>query len=240
MIPARLRATPRSPAHPVAGAGAGRTTVRLAAALLSLAGAGAAFAQGGPASVTVPQLSSPGRDRVTSGPAETQAASALDRKERETLVDAGSIPTDARRSAEASPDLSTRAQGRAIGAAAIGGRDRCDSPASVTAQTELCRRRIEARAGDYAKPGAAPVTAEGRLLVLSEPPMAPQSLDSATRRLGGAAPVDALAGSAAAQLAGAIDPQRAGSAAPATATGTGAAASALPAGLPPSVVFTPR
>ena len=183
-----------------------------------------------PSSVTVWQLSAP--DRPGEATASQTPAAALDRRGRENLVSAGAPIGDGRRTAESAPDLSTRAQGRALASSAIGGQDRCQ-PDTAAAASDLCRRRIEARSGDYGRPGAAPVTAEGRLLVLSDPQGRAQTLDGATRRLGGSPMVDALAGSAAAQLAGAIDPQRAAAAA------TGATAT-LPAGVPSAVVVSPR
>lgn len=207
--------------------------------LILLASASAALAQGGPASVTVPQLSAPDRPGAAAAPAQADApASALDRSGRENLVSAGAPIGEGRRTAEAAPDLSTRAQGRAVGVAAVGGVDRCE-PNTPAADTELCRRRLEARAGEFNKAGAAPVTPEARLLILSDPQNQPQTFDAATRRLGGSPQADALAGSAAQTLAGAIDPAR-GASSGMTAAAAGGAATALPAGVPSTVVIGPR
>ena len=205
-------------------------------ATLFLASAGAALAQTGAASVSVPQLSFPERAGVVATSQADTSAVARSRSEREALVSAGAPIGEGRRTAEASPALSTRAEGRAVHAAPVGGHDRCDAPGE--AETRLCRDRLEARAGEYQKPGAAPVTAEGRLLVLTDPQPGSLTMNEAARRLGGAPGLDSLAGGAASELAGAISSTR-GDTSQAGPANTGAAATALPAGVP-AVVLTPH
>ena len=119
----------------------------------------------------------------------------------------------------------------------MGGRDRCDAPGA--ADTPLCRQRLEARAAEYGKAGPAPVTAEGRLLILTDPQRPAQSVDQATRRLGSAPGVDALAGSAASTIAGVLNGMTSGATSPSGASAS-TSATALPAGVPSSVVVSPH
>ena len=212
-----------------------RSGLALLAALL-LAPTGAAFAQSGAAAVTVPQLTAPERRGVVATSQADPSAAANTRREREALVSAGAPIGEGRRTAEASPPLSTRAEGRAVRAAPVGGHDRCDAPGQ--ADTRLCRDRLEARADEFHKPAAAPVTAEGRLLVLTDPQPGPMTMNEAARRLGGAPGLDSLAGGAASELAGAISSTR-GDTSQTGPTNTGATATALPAGVP-AVVLAPH
>ncbi len=172
---------------------------------LLLLTAGSAAAQTGAAAVAMPQVSAPDRSTSVGAPSDVPSAalSARPPRGRGDLVSTGAPIGEGRRTAESSPDVSTRAQGRAVATSAVGGRDRCDAPAAADA--ELCRGRIEARSGEYGKPAATPVTAEGRLLLLTQTQPAVMTTEVARRRLGGTSQdVDFLAGAAAGQLAAAI------------------------------------
>ena len=137
------------------------------------------------------------------------------------------------RSATATAPLSTTAQGRAVGVSPATGSDRCESDPAL-AQTELCRRRIESRAAQYDAPAAAPVTAEGRLLMLMTPGASDATAESA-RRLGEAGPnLQDFVGAAAGQVATALGQPSAGAAPSADPAPHGA-----PGGLPSTVVINP-
>lgn len=211
--------------------------LRLSAAVLMLASAGAAAAQTAASSVTVPQLSAPDRAGEATAPLQADTAATLDRRGREALVSPGAPIGEGRRTAEAAPDLSTQAQGRALSTAPVGGQDRCD-PASAAADTLMCRQRLEARAAEFSKAGAAPVTAEGRLSILTDSQSQTQTVDQATRRLGSSSTMDNLAGSASSTIAGVL----AGVNGAAGATGAPASnpVPTLPAGTPTGVVLTPH
>lgn len=64
-----------------------------------------------------------------------------------------------------SVEISTRAESRAVDTPPLAGRDGCD-PVGGRASLEICRHKIETRVSDYARPRNAPVTPEGRLLML--------------------------------------------------------------------------
>ncbi len=210
----------------------------MAAALLLLL----ALAQAAPGAVAMPQLSEarqPGAASVAGDGAPSGA------RERERLAQPPQQVETGRRSAEAAPALSNSAQGRALATAPVGGRDRCD--AASAAASPLCRDRVEARAGEFSAPTATPVTAEGRLLLLTQPQGNAQAMTAtgASRRLGGtAADVERAAGSVAGELAAAISQTQGGASAQVTPAGGSPAspptAGLLPAGVPSVVVTTPR
>ncbi|MBB5746292.1 hypothetical protein GGR13_001896 [Brevundimonas variabilis] len=86
-------------------------------------------------------------------------------------------------SAEASPALSRRSDGRNTTAAAPSGPDRCDPQRSP--QPAGCERVIEARASEFQPPDHQPLSAEQRLLANQRELRPPASdLNAATRRLG--------------------------------------------------------
>lgn len=175
--------------------------IRPAAALLvNAAVVGAALAQSG-AAITVPQLSQ--SQRIGAAQIEGDAGSTSARSRAESVSSPVQVGSRSR-STESAPALSNSAQGRSVGVTALGGRDRCN-PALAGSDTEACRRRIETRSGDYARVTAAPVTAEGRLLLLTQNQPPPMTPDSAARRLAGSpAELETLAGTAAGQLAGVL------------------------------------
>ena len=73
------------------------------------------------------------------------------------------------RSASVIPsEISDRPDVRTLTIPPAVGSDRCDTRESG-ATAEMCRRRIETRAGQYSRPSAAPVTPEARLLLLTNP-----------------------------------------------------------------------
>lgn len=204
----------------------------------------AALAQS-PAAVTVPQLSQPRQAGAASIAGDASSPASPLAPGRGDLAAAPAQVGESARSVEPAPALSTRAQGRAVGTAAVGGRDRCD-PASRAADSALCRGRVETRAGEFDAPAPAPVTAEGRLLLLTrpqgEPPMTPTG---ASRRLGGtAADVERAAGTAAGELAAAISQQQSTSNTQLTPNGgtpvTTPTSGVLPPGVPSVVVTQPR
>jgi len=191
--------------------------MRLSAALilLSLVAAPALAQPGGSAhsSVSVPQLSDPQAEGVLAPEGSSLATTA--RGARGELAAAPAQVGEGGPTAESAPALSSRAESRAVGVGALGGHDRCDVEPGAARPAE-CANAIETRAGQYTKPGAAPVTPEARLLLLTDPDQGPMTADSAVRRTGTSdAQVDALAGAAAGVVANAVSSPK--SSAPATA-----------------------
>jgi len=74
-------------------------------------------------------------------------------------------------------EISTPADSRALSTEALTGADTCDSQAR--SHTELCGKRLESRAGEFARPRPAQVSAEGRLLLLINPAVTPSNGASA-------------------------------------------------------------
>lgn len=192
-----------------------------------------------PASVTVPQLSEPQRPGAASVGASSPSLASTGGKARGDLASAPEQLGAAGPTADASPALSSLRQGRTLAAAAVEGRDRCDA-SSGQSDSRLCRERVETRAGEFATPGAAPVTAEGRLLLLTQPQGGVvMTAAGASRQLGGtAADVERAAGAAAGELAAVISRTQAG--APPTASTADPTGGALPSGVPSVVVTGPR
>lgn len=187
-------------------------------------------------SVAVPQLSQTERGAVAVGQTDSAALAGGSTRARGELATAPSQIGDQQRTAASAPALSTSRQSRSVATQAVGGYDRCDPALSSSASTE-CKHALETRSGEYASPGAAPVTAEGRLLLLTDPQPGPNSVDATTRRLGNAQGLDALAGSAANDLAGAINGTRGATNATTLNVAPGTT-TALPAGVPSAVVLT--
>lgn len=203
----------------------------LRALLLVVLGATTAAAQA-PASVAIPQISrgpaSPAGQTVripaitgvgANGPRRSDAASAP------AQVGNGVRP------ATAVQPLSSTAQGRAVAAPALTGSDRCE-PGAALAASQICEQRLEYRADQFGVTTAAPVTAEGRLLML----MAPNGrLANDAGRIGDGGPdLRDFVGQAAGQVSTALGQQGAAPATPADA-----AARQTPAGLPATVVINP-
>ena len=137
-----------------------------------------------------------------------------------------------------SAEISTRADGRTLASSPVGGADRCDSVAK-SLRRGVCRRPLESRAGDYTRPRAAPVTAEGRLLLLTNAGTNPTASDPSGGAMG-ASGFNAANGPAE-QLAGALQDRAASQDNALTnpnsdPTGSGT----LPPGVPTIVVVPPR
>jgi hypothetical protein len=131
--------------------------------------------------VTVPQVNGAKEDAST--------ASASNAKERATAVPQ---VNPAGKTAHARPkDL--------VVAAPVGGKDRCSEEG---APDSLCSQTLEKRAADFPAPGSPKISAEARLLVLSEPSTRPASGAGANGNL---ADPDVVAGAAAAQVGRALE-----------------------------------
>lgn len=149
---------------------------------------------------------------------------------------AASAPTQVgggARTATAPPALSSAAQGRAVGVPVLTGADGCE-PGSALAGSQICEQRIETRADQYPAPTAAPISAEGRLLMLMTP--ASQGTADDARRIGeSGSNLQDFVGQAAGQVAAVLGSQQAAS----TPEGGPYAPYAASRGLPPTVVINP-
>ena len=132
-----------------------------------------------------------------------------------------------------SSEVSNRAEGLALAVAPVNGTDRCDADAGA-ATTSLCRQRLENRASQYARPRAASVTPEARLLLLLNPNGTLAANDARGRQMG----LDGTNGPAE-QLAGALQDGTASRDSD-VATQTPADANAAPAPPPTIVVMPPK
>ena len=196
---------------------------------VGLAAAAAAAAQTAP-SVTVPQLSKPERGGAALAPADA-AAPASARRSSDLTTGAAQVG-EARPTAEPPPPLSSRAESRAVGSARIGGTDRCDAQARGP-EPAICDHPIEARAADYVAPGAAALTAEARLLILSQR----QGSRVTTPSTPGDLRVDNLTGATAAEIAATVSQtSRAPGGLPEPATSAGAPGVAITPGSGPLVL----
>ena len=136
-----------------------------------------------------------------------------------------------RAAAVTSSEVSDRADGRALATAPIGGSDRCDATGRAD-RSDLCRQRIEARAGQYGRPRAVPVSPEARLMLLIDP----KGPTLANGRQAGAVSGLNDPGGPAEQLAGALR-DRAARDADGAAQGRSTDAGAVPPGVPAVVVL---
>jgi len=174
-----------------------------------------------------------GADRSAPPPVALEQLSTPSPRTDASDLDVAATTTLSRSAAVASPEISTRADGRVVATAPVEGDDRCD-PARGAPRTEACRQRLETRAGDYRRPEAASVTAEGRLLLL----VSPNTSASTSRPLAGTTGLTAPDGPAG-QLAEALREQATQDAS-ASAAAAAAKQNALPAGVPPIVVLPGR
>jgi hypothetical protein len=200
--------------------------------LAALFGATTAGAQS-PASVAIPQISrgpaGPAGQAVRI-PAITGAGANGQRRS-----DAASAPAQVGngvRPATALQALSSPAQGRAVDVPALTGADQCEPGASLST-SKICEQRLEYRADQFGVTSAAPVTAEGRLLMLMAP-NARQGPDAAGRIGDGGPDLRDFVGQAAGQVSTALDQQGAAPSIPAEA-----AARQTATGLPATVVINP-
>lgn len=131
-----------------------------------------------------------------------------------------------------STDISTRAEGRALATAPVAGDDSCDPPRSFK-RSAICGKRLETRVNGYIRPGAAPITPEGRLLLLISPGNSRAATTVGGRQIETSGLNDP--NGAGEQLAGALQEKIAEDAAAAA----GAKVGPLPAGVPP-IVALPR
>lgn len=122
-----------------------------------------------------------------------------------------------------------------VGVPTLTGSDRCE-PGAALSNSQICEQRIERRAGQFGAPIAAPVTAEGRLLLLMTP-TGQQAADNAARRIGdGGSNLNDFVGQAAGQVATALGQQ---GGAPAPASDAAPYGPQAPSGLPATVVINP-
>lgn len=195
--------------------------------LLALAAAAQAPS---PSSVAIPQIAPNGAGASASSSVHVPAI------EPGRRPDAAAAPAqvgNGARSATAAAPLSTPADGRVVRLAPLTGQDSCETDPAL-ARTELCRQRIETRANSYTAPAAAPVTAEGRLMVLIAPGGSDTSADPA-RRLGETGPnLQDFVGQAAGQVAAAL-----GQGVPATGGSADSSPFQTPGGLPSTVLINP-
>lgn len=179
------------------------------AALVALATPPMAQEEGKQPAVALDQVPSPGAspDLNIQQPAPVSRAAA---------VTSGDVPVASGAGALATPP--------------IAGSDMCDRTAD-DGRGELCRRRLEARAGEFRRPSAAPVTPEGRLLLLTGRASGTAQLETITGLNDPNGPAEQLAGALQSQAA--MDPSANGSRPTQDATGP------IPSGVPP-VVILPR
>lgn len=177
-------------------------------------------AQASEASVTLDQLSISDAARA-GGP------------DRQTAVEVAQPARPSASAAVIASEVSRRSDGRSLTVAPAIGDDRCDGN-EARLRTELCRRRIEARANQYNRPSAAPVTPEARLLLLTNPDGADTVGDIGRRQVPSG--LDGPNGPAE-QLAGAL---RDGMAKQDFPMSTPVQPGTLPPNTPPIVVIPPK
>lgn len=94
-------------------------------------------------------------------------------------------------SAQAPDSLSRPAQGRTGAIEAVTGTDRCDPAAPKNKASEICRKVIESRADEYARPAPAELSPEQKLLLAQQWGVnAADALDAANRLAKSGSPDD--------------------------------------------------
>lgn len=199
----------------------------LGAILLATTSAGAQVASDTP-KASVPEVA---LDQLST----TRAGASADAS-RAGDLDIPQPPPLPRAATVTSSEVSSRADSRALAVAPVVGTDRCDA-AAPRDRSDFCRHRLEARMDHPERPAAAPITAEGRLLLLVSPNGMGTPTDRASRQLGAASGLNAPNGPAE-QLAGALqDRKPAQDAASTAASAKGTDQSALPSNVPTIAVL---
>ncbi len=87
------------------------------------------------------------------------------------------------RTVQPPPPLSRPSDGRTAAVERVEGKDRCDSAIPAAKQTEDCKKVLETRADDYARPAPQELSPEQRLLLDQQLQGAGEPLADATHRL---------------------------------------------------------
>lgn len=87
------------------------------------------------------------------------------------------------RTVQAAPPLSRPSDGRTAAIDRVEGKDRCDAAIPANKQTEDCKKVLETRADDYARPAPQELSPEQRLLLDQQLQGAGEPLADATHRL---------------------------------------------------------